>query len=231
MKGEIYQDGSYLDNNPTWDIEDSPWKVLQINKLLEKNDINPTTIGEVGCGAGEIIKQLWISFDCKADSKGFEISKQAYEICKKKAKDNLSYHLEDITKTDEFFDLLLVIDVFEHVDDYIGFLRKLHKCAKYKVFHIPLDMSVQSVFRVSPILNARAKVGHLHYFNKETALMSLEYAGYKIIDSFFTAGGIETFRPGFGRKALFLPRKLAYYLNQDLAARIFGGFSLMVLTE
>ena len=139
--------------------------------------------------------------------------------------------MEDITNTDEFFDLLLVIDVFEHVDDYLGFLRKLRKYAKYKVFHIPLDMSVQSVFRVSPILNARAKVGHLHYFNKETALMSLEYAGYKIIDSFFTAGAIETYRPGLGRKVLFLPRKLAYYLNKDFAARIFGGFSLMVLAE
>ena len=231
MKGEIYQDGSYLDNNPTWDVEDSPWKVRQIKNMIEKHDINPTTIGEVGCGAGEIIKQLWISLDCKADSKGFEISKQAYEICQKKTKDNLSYHLEDITNTDEFFDLLLVIDVFEHVDDYLGFLRKLRKFAKYKVFHIPLDMSVQSVFRVSPILNARAKVGHLHYFNKETALMSLEYAGYKIIDSFFTAGAIETYRPGLGRKVLFLPRKLAYYLNKDFAARIFGGFSLMVLTE
>ena len=103
MKGQIYQDGSYLDNNPTWDIEDSPWKVRQIKNLIEKHGINPTTLGEVGCGAGEIIKQLWISLDCKADSKGFEISKPAYEICKKKAKDNLSYHLEDITNTDDFY--------------------------------------------------------------------------------------------------------------------------------
>ena len=71
MKGEIYQDGSYLDNNPTWDVEDSPWKVRQIKNLIEKHGINPTTLGEVGCGAGEIIKQLWISLDCKADSKGF----------------------------------------------------------------------------------------------------------------------------------------------------------------
>ena len=54
--------------------------------MIEKHGINPTTLGEVGCGAGEIIKQLWISLDCKADSKGFEISKQAYEICQKKQK-------------------------------------------------------------------------------------------------------------------------------------------------
>ena len=51
MKGEIYQDGSYLDNNPTWDVEDSPWKVRQIKNLIEKHGINPTTLGEVGCGA------------------------------------------------------------------------------------------------------------------------------------------------------------------------------------
>ena len=53
------------------------------------------------------------------------MSEHAFEICKIKAKDNLSYYLEDITNTNEYFDLLLVIDVFEHLDDYLGFLKKL----------------------------------------------------------------------------------------------------------
>ena len=56
----------------------------------------------------------------------------------------------------------------------------------------------------------------LHYFFKETALKSLEYARYKIIDSFYIVGAIELDKPGIGRKVLRLPRKLAFYFHQDL---------------
>ena len=29
---ELYTDGSYLKNNPSWGVEDSPWKAAQIAK-------------------------------------------------------------------------------------------------------------------------------------------------------------------------------------------------------
>ncbi|GEM_PF-6681754 len=40
MKKNIYKDGSYLKNNPTWHAEDSPWKTRHIIKLLKANKIN-----------------------------------------------------------------------------------------------------------------------------------------------------------------------------------------------
>jgi len=60
MTKEIYTEekGNYLENNPTWHIEDSPWKAKQIFKMLNKNSINPKSIAEIGCGAGEILNQL-----------------------------------------------------------------------------------------------------------------------------------------------------------------------------
>ena len=63
MTGQIYLVSSYLDNNPTWDAEDSSWKVLQIKNMIEKHEINTETLGEFCCGAGGIIKLLWNSFD------------------------------------------------------------------------------------------------------------------------------------------------------------------------
>jgi len=48
---------------------------------------------------------------------------------------------------DTYFDSLLCIDVFEHVEDYIGFVKTLKSKATYKIFHIPLDISVLSVIR------------------------------------------------------------------------------------
>ncbi len=46
---QIYEDGTYLDNNPGWHEEDSPWKAKQIDNIIKKNSLNPKTICEVGC--------------------------------------------------------------------------------------------------------------------------------------------------------------------------------------
>lgn len=52
---QIYDDGTYLTNNPTWHEEDSAWKSQQIMKIIDKNTLSFNTICEVGCGAGEIL--------------------------------------------------------------------------------------------------------------------------------------------------------------------------------
>ena len=125
----------------------------------------------------------------------------------------------------------MAIDVFEHVEDYFSFLRKLKTKAKYKIFHIPLDLSVSTVLRSSPIIKSRQVVGHIHYFTKETALETLKDTGYEIIDYFYTSGSLEL--PNLGQKTnlLKIPRKLAFLVNKDLAVRLLGGYSLMVLTK
>ncbi len=90
------------------------------------------------------------------------------------------------------------VDVFEHVEDYIGFLRKVARLARYGIFHIPLDISVQSILRDLP-MNNRRTAGHLHYFMKDTALATLDYAGLEILDWFYTPGGIALARSWKGR--------------------------------
>lgn len=128
------------------------------------------------------------------------------------------------------FDLLLCIDVFEHVPDYIGFLRALRPKADRTIFHVPLDLSVQSVLRSSPIMNTRKQFGHLHYFTRDTALATLQDCGYDVIDSFYTAVGAER---GRGVKSLIAkwPRKILAAFSQNLAARLLGGHSLLVLAK
>ena len=78
-----YLDGSYQSNNPSWHIEDSPWKARQISTMLKKHGINPESICEVGCGTGEILVQLLPSFP-DALFCGYEVSPQAYDICKRR---------------------------------------------------------------------------------------------------------------------------------------------------
>ena len=228
----IYKNGTYLDNNPSWHQEDSPWKATQIARIIRKNNIDPVTICEIGCGAGEILCCLSKEFDGKVVFSGYEISPQAFEVCRKKQNRNLRFHLQDLLdEKDATFDVLMAIDVFEHVEDYLGFLRKLRGKATYKIFHIPLDLSVQTVLRASPIMRWRRSVGHIHYFTKETALAALADTGYDVVDYFYTSGSLELSNHGWKPNLLKLPRKLFFSVNQDLAVRILGGFSLLVLAR
>jgi hypothetical protein len=129
------------------------------------------------------------------------------------------------------FDIVMAIDVFEHVEDYFGFLRKLRGKAEYKIFHIPLELSVQSVLRSSIIIEGRKSVGHIHYFTKETALETLKDTGHEIIDYFYTGNSLELPNRGWKANLMKVPIRLAFFVNKDLAVRILGGFSLMVLAK
>ncbi len=81
MTEKIYTDeGEYLKKNPMWHVEHSPWKAKQILKILSRNPINPKTVAEVGCGAGEILNQLHLSLPNDVSFTGFDISSDAIRI-------------------------------------------------------------------------------------------------------------------------------------------------------
>lgn len=232
MAEKIYteENGEYLKKNPTWHIEDSPWKAKQIIKMLSRNPINPKSIAEVGCGAGEILNQLYVSMPNYVNFTGYDISIDAINFANNRKKDRLDFKHENFVETQEKFDLLLMMDVFEHVDDYLGFLKKCKNKSKNTIFHIPLDISVQSILR-NKLIYERNTLGHLHYFNKDTAIASLIDSGYEIIDFFYTTASFDLPRTTLKSKFAVLPRKLMYKINEDLAAKILGGTSLLVLAK
>jgi 2-polyprenyl-3-methyl-5-hydroxy-6-metoxy-1,4-benzoquinol methylase len=121
------------------------------------------TICEVGCGAGEVLKQLQQRLTNECDLLGCDISPQAIELCKSRANERLRFLLGDVIQMPErFFDLILVLDVIEHVEDYFTLLRNIKERALYKIFQIPLDLSVQTVLRATPLSRDRQRFGHIH---------------------------------------------------------------------
>jgi SAM-dependent methyltransferase len=232
MTIEIYtkENSDYLRNNPTWHTEDSPWKAKQILNILERNSINAKSIVEIGCGAGEILNQLHMVMPGDIIFSGYDISPDAIKLAKKREKDRLSFRQEDFLVTNGNFDLLLMIDILEHLDDYLGFLKLCKDKARNTIFHIPLDITVQGVLR-NNLIHSRKSVGHLHYFTKETALATLIDCGFEIIDSFYTDSGEEFPANTLKSKLAVFPRKLFYKINKDFAVRLLGGYSLLVLTK
>ena len=229
--GERYLDGVYLAHNPSWHAEHSPTKARWVDDFLRHNGLKPHTIAEVGCGSGEILVELKKRRP-DASFTGFEISPQAYAICSSKQAPGLEFRLDDLLQSDVGrYDLLLAIDVFEHVPDYLGFLRALHGRAKHHLFHIPLDLSAQALIRGTSYPVLRDQTGHLHYFFKDTALATLRDCGYEIVDWTYTRSSQELPGKSLRTKVANLPRKLMQLVSEDLSARLFGGYSLLVLTR
>lgn len=231
MTDSMYVDGAYLERNPDWHAEDAPYKAKWIAEILQKNTVNPSIIAEVGCGSGEVLLNVGKTFPL-AKLIGYDISPQAFAISSAKSTDQAVFLHEDIRQTNRGpFDLLFAADVFEHVDDYMGFLRSIRDVATYKVFHIPLDLSVQTMLRSRPIMRVREEVGHVHYFYKDTALATLTSTGYEIVDWRYTHFSQELPNRPLGMRMLNLPRSIMQKINADFSVRLFGGSSLLVLAK
>jgi SAM-dependent methyltransferase len=231
LKQNIYADGSYLEKNPLWHVDESPFKAKQILRMLRKNRLQPKTIAEVGCGAGEVLKLLQEQMDSACCFWGYDISPQALELCKSRTHPRLQFKLADISQEeDAFFEMILVLDVVEHVENCFGFLREIRPKSDLKIFHFPLDLSVQAVLRKRGLLKRRELYGHIHYFTKETALETLKDVGYSVLDYFYTPRSIDLAKDTV-QKVARLPRRICFALSQDLTARILGGYSLLVLAR
>ena len=228
----VYVTGEYLANHPSWYVEDSPWKARQILRMIARNELSPRTICEVGCGAGEVLRQLQLNMNAECEFHGYEISPQAYELCQQRANDKLQFHLGNFLEAEQdHFDLILLIDLIEHLEDYYGFLRQIRPRSDYKVLHIPLDLTVETLLRTSRIERLYNLTGHLHYFTKETALRALGHCGYRVLDWFYTQGLLELpAQTQLVRLARPVVR-LMMAVNKDWTVRLVSSCSLMVLVS
>ena len=217
--------------------------------MIARNKIDAETICEVGCGAGEILRILQENMKSECVFWGYEISPQAFELCKSKANEKLHFKLLDITQeSNVYFDLILLMDVLEHMEDYFNFLREIKQKSTYKIIQLPMDISVRSVL-CGNLISYRSTYGHIHYFTKEVALQMFRDLGFEVIDYFYTADSVtltevevqeikrnprKRLRKLLGRikrGILYSPDKLLFAIHQDLFVRIMGRRRLLILVK
>lgn len=232
--GELsrYDDGTYRRHNPTWHSEDSQWKATKVVDLLRAHGITPASLCEIGCGAGAILRWLEQAYGPGCRFAGYDVSADALVSAQQYGSPSIAYVHGDFPPAEAgAFDVVLAMDVIEHVEDCFGFLRRLRLVGRHKVLHIPLDLSVQGVWRGSPLFRVRENLGHLHYFTKDTALATLREAGLRVIDHRYTCGSLDLPAKRMAVRLMRAPRRLLAAANVDFAARLLGGFSLLVLAE
>lgn len=224
-----YLSADYIAHNPSWDVEDSPWKAGKVRELLGANRIVPQSVVDVGCGAGNVLVQLKGAYPA-ARMTGYDIAPDAERFWGSPRSLGINLVTGNFLDSDmPVQDVLLLLDVVEHLQDPFDFLARLKGRAGHYVFHFPLDLSAISVLRESPLLLVRNKVGHVHYYTRGLALALLAECGYRVIEARFTGAAFNA--PGRSWKTSLaqIPRRVAFAINHDWGARLFGGETLMVL--
>jgi len=229
--GDIYNDSTYLKNNPAWHEEDAPFKAGKIMQLLNRNPLSFKTVCDVGCGSGELLVQLAAQLPGAEQFLGMDVSKEAIAIARKKQTGKIKFEWGDLSHlpAKEVFDLLLVIDVIEHVENYFSFLASLAARGKYTLFHIPLDMCVWSLFREQMLIESKARVGHIHNFTEDFILSVLRDKGYRIIDKLYTEPTFEVVNTK--QKMINGLRKALFKIHPRFCTKTMGGYSILLLTE
>ncbi len=226
-----YTSGDYWAKNESDHELDVEFKVSNALKLLARNDFSPESILDVGCGSGKHAYLLSIQYG--VPTVGLDISEHALAYARRTyCRSNLEFLRIPVAEYPDKAHLGIMFDVFEHVDDYWGFLRAARPRADYWLFNIPLDMTTLSITTAS-YMKARAQVGHLHYFSELSAIATLEDCGYGIVDRRFAnhvLHGLKT-APSFKRVIAALPRLGLMALGESFAVRLLGGASLMVLCK
>ncbi|MEM1195501.1 MAG: class I SAM-dependent methyltransferase [Pseudomonadota bacterium] len=220
-----YSDGQYLQQHQEWHSERSIWKGDQVLRGLKMADITPTTLCDIGCGAGLVLAHVSRHLPSVVHATGFEPSPDAPQHESSVGK--IDYRREDATAFDGHFDLALMLDVFEHVNDPYGFLEKCSHLADIFVFHVPLDANCLTILR-GGFERPRRVSGHLHYYTDVSARALLTDVGFEILYSDFTKSGWE----GANRNPwspLNMMRRALFSASEQTTSRLFGGVSYLIV--
>lgn len=226
-----YLTSDYLAHNPTWDREDSPWKAQLVHDTLQAHEIVPVSLCEVGCGAGGVLAALRGLYPrCKLS--GYDIAPDATGFWQQYVKSDIEFRVGDFLEINkQTYEVLLLLDVIEHLENPFGFLERLHGAATYFLLIIPLDLSALNVLREKPLLNQRRNVGHIHYFTKDLALSLLRECGYEIISWHYSGAAFHSPQRTWRTRLASFPRRIAYFLGKDWGVRALGGETLIVLAS
>ncbi len=246
-EADFYINGQYLHNNPGWHRDAAFWRAAAVQQALQRNQLNPQKVCDVGCGVGEVLRLLQQTMKPDCTFLGYDIA--PYAIEQARANENAALHFKrgDFLQEEHgCFDLLLMIGVLEHFENVFQVLRDIKGKSEYKLFVLPLDVTMTSALR-NRLIEFRRATGHLHFFTKDIALTIFKDLGYEVVDYFYVLPPLDTtpWRAIKGKPLRLLkklakvtllglyrlPALLLYAVHQDLAARVFSVWRLLVLVK
>lgn len=198
----FYKLDKYLLKNPSLHEEDFPWKVSKILPLVDKMMVdfkgNIVVILDVGGGSGLILASISNYIKKRHHKKvikyALDLSPGMLDIQKNNNLDIKFLLNEDIKKTslkDKEVDLVLMIDVLEHIINPPKALKEISRISKYSIFKVPLEHNIN--FKLINYLGRgglRKKliksIGHVNVYDNVSLKKQISDHSNKILLFFYT---------------------------------------------
>jgi SAM-dependent methyltransferase len=227
---DAYETGAYGEHNPDWHEADAPFKAAALAVVARFAGLVPHTVLDVGCGTGRVLAELKRELDGEwpdTTYEGWDIASEPIGRARASYEgDRITFVKGDFLESERKADLLLCVDVIEHVASDLQFLVALRPRAQWFLFRIPLDLSALDVVRPRRLLEARRRYGHRQFYTRETALALLEEAGFQV--EVWRYDRVPPPADTLRRRLVDRVRRSLFSAVPDATVRWIGGFSLVV---
>lgn len=191
----LYNSGAYAENTSNWEDSTGLQRAKALISALKGNVSNISTVLDIGCGSGGVLRQISASAPEQSDIfsddlrlLGCDASCQAILLAKRSASDitNIEYRealAEDLNQTSQSFDLVLLIHVLEHVPDMLKLIHEASKMAKLIYINVPIEATPLYSLRPGVFASQFRRFGHIHFFDEAFFREFLEANNYKVLHS------------------------------------------------
>lgn len=158
-------------------IETIEWKIPHLMEIIPHN-YHPSSVGEIGCFAGHLIGNISINGRKDFKACGYDINPNAVDFARS-LYPKVSFFSQDCFSSGDFFDLLILSDIVEHIENDEAFLKQCHSVSKFVLLNLPLEKSIASRNRKYGFDDPS---GHLRAYGIKDAESLIERSGYRIIN-------------------------------------------------
>ena len=168
---QLYTDGGYARKHPDWHLPDAPAKARDLAgglaELLRRLPGKRLRLADVGAGVGGVLTEVVqvvrkLDPEVHVDPVGFEVSHQAVRTAQQLFPD-LPMRCKILEASDGPFDVVLLVDVLEHVENPWELLRATRDTSRFLLLRQPL-LENFSTFRHDNYLGQREQWGHIGFF-------------------------------------------------------------------
>jgi len=164
---------TYAERHPRWHAQDSGHKARAVWSFAQRLGISPSHVVDVGCGAGGVTARLghvWPVVE------GWDTSAEAIAIAKREHP-QCSFTHGAFERSGQRADLILCLDVVEHVAGDVALMKALSGCAEHLIFRVPLDWSVLDACRPTRLQESLDHWGHVQLYDRRLLAQRLGEAG------------------------------------------------------
>ena len=214
---------SYAERHPEWHAEDSGHKARAVWSFVKRLGLTPARVVDVGCGAGGVtgrLRHVW------PDIEGWDPSEVAIKMARTQHPE-CTFTRGHFEESGQHVDMVLCLDVVEHVQDDVRLLTALGQQADHLIFRVPLDWSLLDACRPQRLKATLDHWGHLRAYDRSLLCKQMVQAGLSVRSITY-----DRVPPGEPRSRLGhitgVLRDLGDTLHPRPFAWLLGGWSVLV---